>query len=183
MFDVVVLGGCDSFAYYANGIDQEAFDFIKAYHNQNGIILFLHDTMYSKLVDIFRPFGDLIGYNQLNPTITNGEFIFNYFDRVKLKESMKENEILTSPFNIDIDIENTFPVVKTHHTPEYKSEHVVLIDPKFKQNYYIENLNENLADCQMGHDPQITKQEQQLFYNIICHLYEKCKNNKVSTKL
>lgn len=171
-FDIIVLGGCDSYAYNVKGINQQTFNDIKKYHNQNGIILLLHDVMYGPLRDIFMPLTKLIGFKYINPLIQKGSPL-NMFEKVKLNDSFSETDIQSIVFQI----QNSFTISKIHYTTMYDKGNVIYFSDDGKN----ENLDEHLADCQMGHEIEIKQEEQKFFYNVICHLFEHCKNHNVKT--
>ena len=175
-FDVVVIGGCDSFAFVAKGITQNVFDNMKCYHNDDGVILLLHDVMYGPLVNMFQPLCQLLGYKRQNPLLGNGRLEF--YQNVKFVESSEKSDMTSFPFEIG----KSFEVAMWHHTPEYDPKFAVFNNGNDK-NYYTENLDEKLANLELGHTTDIGINEQKFFYNAIVHLFEKTRNNHVKTKL
>ena len=168
LFDVVVLGGCDSYGYFNPKIKQaEIFN----YHNLGGILLFLHDVVYAEFEPTVAPLARLVGY---------GGNIFPQgagANEVHLKEECEKNDILSTPF----EIENPFKVAPTHRTPNYVDQNYEVLLDENNNYYYVENLDEHVGDCIMGHSHAITEAEQKFFYNLICHLYRCCHGNQVKT--
>lgn len=78
-------------------------------------------------------------------------------------------DIISSPFLVGTEID----ISKTHQSFSLKpnSDFAILCSTSDTQHYYIENLYECIAECSMCHTHEIKEQEQKLFYNIICHLY------------
>lgn len=90
-----------------------------------------------------------------------------------------KSDILTTPFELN----NIIQVGETHQTPKYDKRFTVFYNGNTDTHYYSENIEQNIADIEMGHTIQITDDEKKLFYNIICHLFVKRNKNVASLKL
>lgn len=169
LFDVVVIGGCDSYSAFKPGIKKQEID---EYHNKGGIILLLHDVVYGEMGEILKPLVGLMGYTkQISERGCSNE--------VHLKESCDKKDVLSVPFKIESPIK----VALTHRTPEYADPNYYVLVDENNLYYYVENLDEHVADCIMGHSHDIKESEQKLFYNLICHLYNFCHGLQVKTKI
>lgn len=131
----------------------------------------MHDVVYSNLEPVLLPLANLMDYKGFNAR--------NVFEKLKTDFNSRNKEIFSMPFEID----NNFIVAPTHQTPEYNSKYSILYDSDKNNHYYSENLDENIADCQMGHTNTITESEQKFFYNVVCHLYKWHLKHNVKTKL
>ncbi|KAK8857671.1 hypothetical protein M9Y10_016078 [Tritrichomonas musculus] len=173
-FDIIVFGGCDNFAQYRTYIDERMFkDFILPYHQQGGIILFLHDFFSKQYMKIFASFGEFLGFQKIaNYDAKNDD----YMD-VQFNASYVNKEVITSPFLIGEQIK----IAKTHQGSVFDEKYTVLYDKKNNiHQYYTENLDKNIANIEIGHSIEITDNEKKLFYNIICHLFSNRNTNNES---
>lgn len=173
-FDIIVFGGCDNFAQYRTCIDERMFkDFILPYHQQGGIILFLHDFFSKQYMKIFAPFGEFLGFQKIaNYDAKNDD----YMD-VQFNASYVNKEVITSPFLIGEQIK----IAKTHQGSVFDEKYTVLYDKKNNiHQYYTENLDKNIANIEIGHSIEITDNKKKLFYNIICHLFSNRNTNNES---
>ena len=174
-------GSCDSYLVHAKALNDSVFDKLKQFHNEGGIIIFLHDVLYQLDANLFnksmRPFGDLLGYR-------SSATVQPHFTEVKVNKNYhKLNEygqiLFSNPFYVD----PSFGVAETHQTPIYDPYYVVL-SSNDGQNYFTQNIDEHLADCTMGHSPDLSEAEKMFFYNVICNLFDYCQLNKqVKTRL
>lgn len=160
-FDIIAFGGCDSFSNYTCNITLEQAQIFIQYHNCGGIILFMHNFFFSKYINQFSIFANLLGYEKQDEV--------KMFNNVKFNEASKKNDVISFPFNVG----NTIKVANTHQTPKYDPKYTVLYNGTVNTHYYSENLDQNIADIEMGHTLEITDDEKKVFYNIICHLFEK----------
>ena len=161
LFDVVVVGGSDSFGNRTNCITPSFINDLKLFHNKEGILLFLHDVTYMK--------SNLMGFSDNN--VPNERI-----EQVELIKNIGKEEVVTKPFFVG----EKFTVSNTHRTPVYNSDFDVVSGQN--QNYYSENLEEHIADIQIGHTIGISIEEQKFFYNVICRLYNFSRDHHVKTK-
>lgn len=76
-YDIIAIGGCDSFANYFQVRRSEFNHFFRPYHNNGGDILFMHNFFSSKNVKVFRPLADLLGYIDTPKFYMYNEITFN----------------------------------------------------------------------------------------------------------
>lgn len=120
-----------------------------------------------------KTLGNLVKFIGINSNTPNK----SRFTEVELNEACNKKDILEIPFVLHTPIK----IAKTHVTPNYADPKYFVLVGQSNCNYYVENLDEHVADCTIGHSPDIPESEQKLFYNIICHLYRFCHDHQVKT--
>lgn len=169
-FDLIIIGGVNSFSEYPTMITHQVIEKFKEFHNNDGIFLFLHDVIYANFALLLEPFAHFLGYQSYNEKVV--------FDEVEYEEKSGKVDIISYPFNVG----SKFKVAPTHQEQKFDPKYTVMKTSFHQKNYYTENLDENVADCDIGHTPNILESEKKFFYNVICHLYRSSRNRHVKTR-
>ena len=174
LYDMIMIGGCDSFNGKAKillneNVFKEQF---KSFHEKSGIILLLHNA--------YPIYSTIYGVNQ-----QNGGFLkfINYrqikiFKQVQFNKDCGKDDIISIPFNLFKNDQKNFDVSETHQAPINDQNYTVFFNGDLSYQYYVENINENIGNIELGHKVEITESEKYLIYNIICHLYN-FRNEKI----
>lgn len=168
VYDIVFIGGRDCYPSYSNLTQDVISNFIYKYHQNGGIILFLHTLIYDKYVNMFQQLTNLLGFRGVKQCGWH-----NMYSDVQFNVNSRKNDIISLPFSF---VNKQIGVASTHINAQFNSNYTVLYHDNIDNPYYSENIESRIANCEIGHSTSINQDEQKLFYNIICHLYRNCKN-------